>query len=164
MKWFWISLVGFCVLMCSCSAKKVAKTTQMTEVSGSQLTNISWAEKTDTFFSHFVNKSTEYKFIKETIMYRKYDVETGNIAEETVETREFAQDNQTDIETGSNGKMTETTENSLEKVENVETETEMNEDSVIESDTSSFWDKFGKHLGIGVSCVIGLLLLYLWLR
>lgn len=161
MKAFWWSLLGFCILMCSCTAKKVAKTMQMTEVSGSQLTNISWAEKTDTFFSHLVNKSTEYKFIKETIMYRKYDKETGNIAEETVETREFAQDTQTDIEAGSHGKVTETSADSLEKVENVGTETEMNEASVIESGASSFWEKFGKWIGIVLGCVIGLLVVYL---
>ena len=130
MKWFWISLIGFCVLMCSCSSKKVAKTTQMSSVSGSQLNSISWTEKTDTFFSHFVNKSTDYKFLKETIMYRKYDKDTGNIAEETVETREFAQDIQTDIETGSNGKVTETRTDSLGKVENVNIQAESVENYV----------------------------------
>lgn len=152
------------MLMCSCSAKKVAKTTQITEVSGSQLNSISWTEKTDTFFFHFVNKSTDYKFLKETIMYRKYDKETGNIAEETVETREFAQDIQTDIETGSNGKVTETRTDSLEIVENVNIQAESVENYVKNEGINSFWGKFGKYLGIGVSCVIGLLLIYLWLR
>ena len=152
------------MLMCSCSSKKVAKTAQMTEVSGSQLNSISWTEKTDTFFSHFADKTNTYEFIKETITIKDYDKDTGNLTKETKTEREFTQNTQTDIEEESLGKVTETTENSLGKVENVETEAEMNEDSVIESDTSSFWDKFGKHLGIGVSCVIGLLLLYLWLR
>ena len=152
------------MLMCSCSSKKVAKTTQMSSVSGSQLNSISWTEKTDTFFSHFVNKSTDYKFLKETIMYRKYDKDTGNIAEETVETREFAQDIQTDIETGSNGKVTETRTDSLGKVENVNIQAESVENYVKNEGINSFWGKFGKYLGIGVSCVIGLLLLFLLLK
>lgn len=152
------------MLMCSCSAKKVAKTTQMTEVSGSKLTNISWEAKTDTFFSHLVNKSTEYKFIKETIMYRKYDVETGNIAEETVETREFAQDTQTDIEAGSNGKVTETSIDLLENVENVKIQAESVENCTKNEGIISFWEKFGKWIGISIGCVIGLLVVYLLVK
>ena len=97
-------------------------------------------------------------------MYRKYDKETGNIAEETVETREFAQDTQTDIETASNGKVTETRTDSLEIVENVNIQAESVENYVKNDGINSFWGKFGKYLGIGVSCVIGLLLIYLWLR
>ena len=164
MKWFWISLIGFCVLMCSCSAKKVAKTAQMTGVLGSQFADVHWEAKTDTFFSHFVNKTNTYKFIKETITIKDYDKDTGVITKETKTEREFTQGIQTDSSEEKLGKVTETTENSLGKVENVEIQTEMNEDSVIESDTSSFWEKFGKYLGIGVSCVIGLLLLYLLLK
>lgn len=97
-------------------------------------------------------------------MYRKYDKETGNIAEETVETREFAQDIQTDIETGSNGKVTETRTDSLGKVENVNIQAESVENYVKNEGINSFWGKFGKYLGIGVSCVIGLLLLFLLLK
>ena len=149
------------MLMCSCSAKKVAKTTQMSGVLGSQIDDVHWEAKTDTFFSHFVNKTNDYKFIKETIMYRKYDKDTGNITEETETKREFAQGVQTDISEEKLGKVTEMRVDSLEKAENVEVEAEMTEDSVTEA---SFWEKFGKHLGIGVSCVIGLLLLYLLLK
>ena len=97
-------------------------------------------------------------------MYRRYDKETGNIAEETVETREFAQDTKTDIESGSHGKVTETSVDSLEKVENVNIQAESVENCVKNEGINSFWGKFGKYLGIGVSCVIGLLLLYLLLK
>ena len=97
-------------------------------------------------------------------MYRKYDRETGNIAEETVETREFAQDIQTDIETGSNGKVTETRTDSLGIVENVNIQAESVENCVKNEGINSFWGRFGKYLGVGVSCVIGLLLLYLLLK
>ena len=136
----------------------------MTGVLGSQLDEIRWEAKTDTFFFHFVNKTNTYKFIKETITIKDYDKDTGVITKETKTERELTQNTQTDIEEESLGKVTEMRCDSLGKVENVEIQTEMNEDSVIESDTSSFWEKFGKYLGIGVSCVIGLLLLFLLLK
>ena len=152
------------MLMCSCSAKKVAKTAQMTGVLGSQFADVHWEAKTDTFFSHFVNKTTDYKFIKETIMYRKYDKDTGNITEETETKREFAQGVQTNNSEEKLGKVTEMRVDSLEKAENVNIQAESVENYVKNEGINSFWEKFGKYLGIGVSCVIGLLLLFLLLK
>ena len=133
----------------------------MSGVLGSQIVDVHWEVKTDTFFSHLVNKSNTSKFIKETITIKDYDKDTGNLAKETKAEREFTQDSQTDIEQKEQGRVIEFVNDSTKVTENVITEAKMKEDSVIESGAVSFWCQFGKWIGIVVGCVIGLLVVYL---
>lgn len=164
MKWFWISLIGFCVLMCSCASKKVSTDVHTRHNVQSEVSVLTESIKIDTTETRYSEQVNEHLVIKETIITKEYDKDTGNLTKETTTKRELAQGIQTDIEEESLGKVTEIRTDSLGKVENVEIQTEINEDSVIESDTSSFWEKFGKYFGVTLGCVIGLLLLYLLLK
>lgn len=164
MRWFWISLIGFCVLMCSCVSKKVSTEAHTRHDVQSEVSVLTESIKIDTTETRYSEQVKERIVIKETITIKDYDKDTGNLTKETKAEREFAQSVQADIEQDSIGKVIEVRTDSLEKVGNVGIQTGVTEDSVIESDTSSFWEKFGKYFGVTLGCVIGLLLLYLLLK
>ena len=164
MKAFWWSLLGFCVLMCSCASKKVSTEVRTKHDVQSALSVLTEKVKVDTTRTAYTEQVKEHIVIKETINIKEYDKDTGVITKETKTERKFAQSVQADIEKDSLGKVTEMQRDSLEKVENVKIQDESVENSVKNEGINSFWGKFGKYLGIGVSCVVALLLLYLLLK
>lgn len=161
MKWFWISLIGFCVLMCSCASKQVSKSAVATEQISTKLDYVVESFKVDTFSLWYIDKSREYKFIKETLTIKEYDKDTGVITKETKTEREFAQSVQADIEQESHGKVTEVRTDSLENVKNVKIQAESVGNCVKNGGIIPFCEKFGKWIGISIGCVIGLLVVYL---
>ena len=149
------------MLMCSCVSKKVSKSAKVSEQISGKLDYVMESLKVDTFCLRAVDKSREYKFIKQTITIKEYDKDTGNLTQETKAETEFAQGVQTDTEEESLGKATESVADSVGKEENVITESETEENSVNWDGLGMFWERFGKYLGIGISCIIAMILVYL---
>lgn len=159
MKWFWISLIGFCLLMCSCVAKKVSTDSHVRHHEQSELSVLTERIRIDTARTQYTEQVKEHIVIKETTTIKEYDKDTGVVAKETKTEREFAQGIQTDIKEESFGKVTESVVDSLGKVENVTTESETEENSVSGNGLGTFWESFGKYLGI--ACGIALFFVYL---
>lgn len=153
--------MGFCILMCSCASSKVSTDVHTRHDVQSELSVLTESIKIDTMEARYSEQVNEHLVIKETIIVKEYDKDTGVVTKETKAERELAQSIQTDIEQDSLGKVTEIRTDSLGKVENVEIQAETKEDSEITSDTSSFGKQFGKFLGITMGCLIGLFVVYL---
>ena len=157
MKAFWWSLIGFCALMCSCKTQKtvsdinvVSKENVQTEIVEYQrIDKVSDVLKVDIDQSKLT--------IKETIITRKYDKDTGNLTEETTTEREIAQDS--DKVVTEEGKESVTDSHGLE-VEQLRESTEMM-DAKIEEESIGGQESFGKYFGVSLGVVIGILLLYL---
>ena len=157
MKVFWWSLIGFCVLMCSCKTQRVVSDI---DVVSKENVQTEWSK-----FRILVDSSTIYKnfqdksklTITETIITKKYDKDTGNLTEETTTEREIAQDS--DKVVTEEGKESVTDSHGLE-VEQLRESTEMM-DAKIEEESIGGQESFGKYFGIVLGVVIGILLLYL---
>jgi hypothetical protein len=95
--------------------------------------------------------------IKETIINRKYDKDTGNLTEETTTEREIAQDS--DKVVAEEGKESVTDSHGLEMEQFRESTQKM--DAEIEEESIGGQESFGKYFGIVLGVVVGILLLYL---
>lgn len=95
--------------------------------------------------------------IKETIITRVYDKDTGNLTEETTTERTIAQDSDKVVTEEENENVTNS--HGLE-VEQSREFTEMM-DAKIEEESIGGQESFGKYFGISLGVVIGILLLYL---
>ena len=157
MKWFWYSLIGFCVLMCSCKTKKVAHDINVatTENVKTSYTKYQALADTSNVLKIEIDKS-KLKII-ETIKITEYDAESGKPIKETETKRETIQDSDkvsTEEETkGQSVVKNDSLNHIVQKNEKVESETE--EESI------GGQEAFGKWFGITIGCVIGLLIVYL---
>lgn len=158
MKWFWYSLIGFCVLMCSCRTQKSARL--INEVSKESV-QTEWSK-----FRILVDSSTIYKnfqdksklTITETIITKKYDKDTGVITEETTTEREIAQDTDKVVAEAEEKGVTE--ENDILLKYKCDFSNTIDSEETLESIGAQ--ESFGKWFGIGISLIVGIILLYLW--
>ena len=160
MKWFWYSLLGFCLLMCSCKTQKsasdinvVSKENIQTELNKFQaLIDTSSALKID------IDKS-KLKII-ETIKITEYDAESGKPIKETEAKRETTQDS--DKVSTEEENQAVTNSNQLEVEHLRESTKKIN--SEVKEESIGGQEAFGKWFGIVIGCVVGLfiLIIYLW--
>lgn len=157
MKWFWYSLIGFCVLMCSCKTQKVASEVDFStkENEQAELSKYQALKDTSNVLRIEIDKS-KLTFI-ETIKTTKYDKDTGAITEETTTERTIAQNSDKVVAEEENQVATEC--NDL-KVEHFRESTQKVESEVKEESIGG-QESFGKYFGIVLAVVIGLFLLYL---
>ena len=157
MKWFWYSLLGFCVLMCSCKTQKSARL--VNEVSKENIqTEISKFEiLVDTTKTFNVDIDKSKLKITETITTKKYDKDTGAITEETKTERTIAQDS--DKVSAEEENQSVTNRNGLE-VDHFADVSKMIDSEVTEESIGG-QESFGKWFGIVIGVVVGILLLYL---
>ena len=157
MRWFWYSLIGFCVLMCSCKTQKSASL--INEVSKENIqTELSKFEilvDTTKVFRIDIDKS-KLK-ITETITTKKYDKDTGSITEETKTEREITQDSDKVVAEEENQAVTNSNQLELDHFADVSKKI----DSEVKEESIGGQEAFGKWFGIVLGCVIGLLILYL---
>ena len=92
MKWFWYSLIGFCVLMCSCKTQKSARLVNEVSKENVQTELSKYEILVDTTKTFKVDIDKSKLKITETITTKKYDKDTGAITEETTTEREITQD------------------------------------------------------------------------
>ena len=106
MKAFWWSLIWFCVLMCSCKTQKSACEIDFTtkENVQTELKEYQIVKKVSDVLKVDIDQSK--LTIKETIITRVYDKDTGNLTEETTTERTIAQDSDKVVTKEENEKVT----------------------------------------------------------
>lgn len=157
MKWFWFSLIGFCILMCSCKTKKLDSRVMVKSEVRSDLAILNESVKISTKNHAYFANEAQNIVIEEDIVVTEYDKETGKPTKETKTTRKIAQDTNKVVTEEENQAVTSS--NQLEVEQSVEEETE--EESEVKEESIGGQETFGKWFGIGISCVIGLFLIYL---
>lgn len=163
MKWFWYSLIGFCVLMCSCKTQKYAHLINEVSKENIQTELSSFKALIETSSALKIEIDQSKLRITETIKITEYDKESGKPIKETHAKRGITQDSdkvsteeESQSVTNSNGLKLEHFREATKKVNS-----EVKEES--RSDLGMFWEQFGKGLGIivGIALVVGLIWLYL---
>ena len=157
MKWFWISLIGFCILMCSCKTKKVASDIEITtreRVDASLVGRVSFVDTS--FVQRIYTDRTKLRIV-ESFKVTEYDKESGKPIKETLAEREVTQD--TDKAVAEEESEGVKCSNDLE----VDYSSESNGKVDVETEEESIGgqESFGKFFGMGLACVIGVLVLYL---
>ena len=157
MKSFWWSLVGFCVLMCSCKTQKVVSDINVVSKENvhTELKEYQRIDKVTDVLKVDIDQSK--LTIKETIITRTYDKDTGNLTEETTTEREITQDS--DKVVAEEGNENVTNYNGLE----IDNTAEVNKmvESEVKEESIGGQESFGKYFGITLGVVVGIFLLYL---
>ena len=157
MKWFWYSLIGFCVLMCSCKTQKSARLINEVSKENVQTELSKFKILVDTTKTFKVDIDKSKLKITETITTKKYDKDTGAITEETTTEREITQDSDKVVAEEANQAVTNS--NQLEAEQFRESTKKI--DSEVKEESIGGQESFGKWFGIVIGVVVGLLLLYL---
>ena len=157
MKWFWFSLLVFCLLMCSCKTKKFGSEVDFYTKENIHTELSRFESLTDTFNVLKLEIDKSKLTITETIITKKYDKDTGTITEETKTERKATQDSDKVVSEETNQAVTNS--NQLE-VDHFREDTEK-VDSEVTEESIGGQEAFGKWFGIVLGVVIGILLLYL---
>lgn len=157
MKAFWWSLIGFCILMCSCKTQKVGSEIDFTAKENVQTEVVEYqrVDKVSDVLKVDIDQSK--LTIKETIITRIYDKDTGNLTEETTTERTIAQDSDKVVTEEANENVTDS--HGLEVEQSRESTQKM--DAKIEEESIGGQESFGKYFGIALGVVIGIISLYL---
>ena len=157
MKWFWYSLLGFCLLMCSCKTQKLDSNVKVRNDIRSDLSYLNESVKISTQnHAYFVN-DTQRIVIEEDIIATEYDKETGKPIKETKTKRKTTQDSyKVSTEEASQAV---TNSNQLEVDHFADVSKKI--DSEVKEESIGGQEAFGKWFGIVIGVVVGLLLLYL---
>lgn len=163
MKWFWYSLIGFCVLMCSCKTQKVGSEVGFTtkESVQTELSEFQALKDTSNVLKIEIDKS-KLKII-ETIKITEYDKESGQPIKETHAERAITQDSDKAVAEEENQSVTNRNGLELEHFREAAKKVDSEEKEESRSDLGMFWEQFGKSLGIivGIALIVGLIGLYL---
>ena len=157
MKWFWYSLIVFCLFLCSCKTQKSARL--INEVSKENV-QTEWSKfgiLVDTTKTFRVDIDKSKLKIIETITTKKYDKNTGAITEETTTEREITQDS--DKVSTEEENQSVTNRNGFEVEHNADISKKI--DSEVKEESIGGQEAFGKWFGIVIGVIVGLLLLYL---
>lgn len=157
MKWFWYSLLVFCLLMCSCRTKKFGSEVDFTTKENIHTELSRYESLTDT---SNVLKIEIDKFklkITETITTKKYDKDTGAITEETTTERTIAQDSDKVSAEEASQAVTNSNQLAVDHFADVSKKI----DSEVTEESIGGQESFGKWFGIVIGVIVGLLLLYL---
>ena len=157
MKWFWFSLIGFCILMCSCKTKKLDSHVKVKSEVRSDLAILNESVKISTKNHAYFANEAQNIVIEEDIVVTEYDKETGKAVKETNAKRKVTQNSVKVVTEEENQAVTSS--NQLE-VEHFREDTKK-VDSEVKEESIGGQESFGKWFGIGISCVIGLFLIYL---
>lgn len=157
MKWFWYSLIVFCLFLCSCKTQKVASDMNVVSKENvhTELSKFKILVDTTKTFRIGIDKS-KLK-ITETITTKKYDKDTGAITEETTTEREITQDSDKVVAEKENQAVTNSNQLEVDHFADVSKKI----DSEVKEESIGGQEAFGKWFGIVIGVVVGLLLLYL---
>jgi tetrahydromethanopterin S-methyltransferase subunit G len=157
MKWFWYSLIGFCLLMCSCKTQKSARLVNEVSKENIQTEISKFGILIDTTKTFKVDIDKSKLKITETITTKKYDKDTGAITEETTTEREITQDSDKVSTEEENQEVTDCNQLEVKQFRDVTQKI----DSEVKEESIGGQEAFGKWFGIVIGCVIGLLVIYL---
>lgn len=157
MKWFWYSLIGFCLLMCSCRTKKFGREVDFTTKENIQTELSRFESLTDTSNVLKIEIDKSKLTITERIKVTEYDAESGKPIKETETERTIAQDS--DKVSAEEANQAVTNSNQLEVDHFADVSKKI--DSEIKEESIGGQESFGKWFGIVIGVVVGILLLYL---
>ena len=157
MKWFWYSLIGFCLLMCSCRTKKFGSEVDFTTKENIQTELSRFESLTDTSNVLKIEIDKSKLTITERIKVTEYDAQSGKPIKETETEREITQDS--DKVSAEEENQSLTNRNGLEVDHFADVSKKI--DSEIMEESIGGQESFGKWFGIVIGVVVGILLLYL---
>ena len=163
MKWFWYSLLVFCLLMCSCKTKKFGSEVDFYTKENIHTELSRFESLTDTFNVLKLEIDKSKLTITETIITKKYDKDTGTITEETKTERKATQDSDKVVAEEENQAVTDCNQLEVDHSADVSKKIDSEEKEESRSGLGMFWEQFGKYLGIvmGIALLIGAIYLYL---
>ena len=154
---FWISLLVFCLLMCSCRTKKFGSEVDFTTKENIHTELSRFESLTDTSNVLKIEIDKSKLTITERIKVTEYDAESGKPIKETETEREITQDS--DKVSTEEENQSVTNRNGLE-VDHFADVSKMIDSEVTEESIGG-QEAFGKWFGIVIGVIVGLLLLYL---
>lgn len=157
MRWFWYSLIGFCLLMCSCRTQKLDSNVKVRDDIRSDVSYLNESVKISTQNHAYFANDTQRIVIEEDIIATEYDKETGKQIKETKTKRKTTQDSDKVVAEEENQAVTNS--NQLEVEHNADVNKKI--DSEVEEESIGGQEAFGKWFGIAIGCAIGLLIVYL---
>ena len=157
---FWISLLAFILLMCSCRTKKVDSNARMMDDIQSELSYLKEYVKIDTFKTAYFAKEIQNVVIEEVITAIEYDKESGKPIKETNTNRKTTQGSDKVVSEERQRGAVVTKNDSLNHIADISKKVESESETVTESNGLK---SFGKWFGIvtGLSLVIFFIILYL---
>lgn len=157
MKWFWYSIIGFCLLLCSCKTKKVGCEVDFTTKEKIRSNYIKYQALVDTSNVLKIEIDKSKLKIIETIKITEYDAESGKPIKETEAKRETIQDSDKVASEEEQKRIEASRQDSLNHFRDLTKKIE----SEAKEESKGGQDSFGKWFGITIGCVIGLLIVYL---
>ena len=158
MKWFWYSLIGFCVLMCSCRTQKLDSNVKVRNDIRSDLAYLNESVKISTQNHAYFANEAQRIVIEEVIITTEYDKETGKPTKETKTKRKTIQDSDKVVAKEETQSATDCNQLEIDHFR----EATQKVDSEVKEESIGGQEAFGKWFGIIFACFIGLFLLYLW--
>ena len=157
MKWFWYSLIGFCLLMCSCKTQKIeSNVKERTDIKSDLSLQNESVEISTKNHAYFAN-DTQRIVIEEDIVVTEYDEKTGKPTKETKTKRKTTQDTDKVVAEEANQAVTNSNQLDVDHFADVSKKV----DSEIKEESIGGQESFGKWFGIVIGVVVGILLLYL---
>ena len=157
MKWFCYSLIGFCLLICSCKTQKSASDINVVNKENIQTELSKFEILVDTTKTFKVDIDKSKLKITETIKITEYDKESGKPIKETEAKRETTQDSDKVSIEEENQAVTNSNQLEVDHFADVSKKV----DSEIKEESIGGQESFGKWFGIVIGVVVGILLLYL---
>ena len=154
---FWISLLVFCLLMCSCRTKKFGSEVDFTTKENIHTELSRFESLTDTSNVLKIEIDKSKLTITERIKVTEYDAESGKPIKETETEREITQDS--DKVSTEEENQSVTNRNGLEVDHFADVSKKI--DSEVKEESIGGQESFGKWFGIVIGVVVELLLLYL---
>ena len=163
MKWFWYSLIGFCLLMCSCKTQKLDSNVKERTDIRSDLAYLNESVKISTQNHAYFANEAQTIVIEEDITVTEYDKETGKPTKETKTKRKTTQDSDKVVAEEENQAVTDCNQLEVDHNANISEKKDSGVKEESRSDFGMFWEQFGKSLGIimGIALIVGLIGLYL---
>ena len=160
MKYFLLSLIIFCLFLCSCRTQKLDSNVQVRGGVQSELSIMSEAVKIDTTKTLHSEQLNQRIVIEEETTIIEYDKESGKPIKETTSKRKTTQDSDKVVAEETQSGVIVASHDSLNHF--LDVRKMINADSQEESVGGQ--ESFGKYFGITLGCVIGLLLIYLLVK
>lgn len=158
MKSFWISLLVFVLLMCSCRSKKVVSDVQsdVRHVSGTAYLNET--AQIDTSRTAYFANELKNIVIEEDINEVEYDAESGKPVKETTTKRKIIQNSDKVVAEKEQKRVEIHSRDTLKHFRGATKKVESETETVKENHGLN---PFGKYSGIVIGLVIGLIIVYL---
>lgn len=159
MKWFICFLI---ILMCSCKTKEIARDVSSQEQFTGDITNVHTESNTDTTKTTKHTETENYTRIEESETITIYDTDKqtpSQVTEKKKIIESVIKDKADETKhTGVNENKKDSTDINFATDTNVVSKEDVKEESV----TKGMFDNLGKYLGIGLTILIGVYLIWIW--